>query len=58
MEAYAVMLSGALSSIPKTIPVVIKCISDFVKGKSDTYQKYASFTSARVMMLLLDELCR
>ena len=56
MESYAVMLSGTLSTSPKTIPIVLKGISDFGEGKSDTYQEYASYTSAKVLQLLLDEL--
>lgn len=56
MEAYAVMLSGALSSTPKTIPVVIKAVSDFGTNKNNQYQKYAAYTSAKVLELVLKEL--
>lgn len=56
MEAYAVMLSGALSSTPKTVPVVIKAVSDFGTNKSNQYQKYAAYTSARVLECCLKEL--
>ena len=58
MEAYAVMLSGFLASTPKPITVVMKSVSDFGEGKSDQYQKYAAFTSARVLDLFLKELYR
>lgn len=56
MEAYAVMLAGMLSVHPKTIPVVIKSVSDFGDGKTDKYQQYAAYTSSRIMMLFLKEL--
>lgn len=56
MEAYAVMLSGMLSSTPKTTSVVMKAVSDFGTGKSDKYQKYAAYTSAKVLQIFLEEL--
>lgn len=56
MEAYAVMLSGTLASAPKPTTVVMKSVSDFGEGKSDQYQKYAAYTSARVLDLFLREL--
>ena len=56
MEAYAVMLAGALASMPKPTTVVMKSVSDFGEGKSDKYQKYAAYTSARVLDMLLKEL--
>lgn len=56
MEAYAVMLAGALSSIPKPIPIVMKSVSDFGEGKDDRYQKYAAYTSAKFMELLVEEM--
>lgn len=56
MEAYAVMLSGMLSSAPKTVPIVMKAVSDFGDGKTDKYQNYAAYTSARVLELFLQEL--
>lgn len=56
MEAYAVMLSGSLSSAPKPTTVVMKSVSDFGEGKTDKYQKYAAYTSARVLDLFLKEL--
>lgn len=56
MEAYAVMLAGSLSSAPKTIPIVMKAVSDFGTGKTDKYQKYAAYTSAQVLQCFLDEL--
>lgn len=56
MEAYAVMLAGRLSAEPKTISVVMKSVSDFGNGKTDKYQKYAAYTSAKVLALLLQEL--
>lgn len=56
MEAYAVMLSGFLACEPKPTTVVMKSISDFGEGKNDQYQKYAAYTSARVLDLFLKEL--
>lgn len=56
MEAYAVMLSGSLASAPKPSTVVMKSVSDFGEGKTDKYQKYAAYTSARVLDLFLKEL--
>lgn len=56
MEAYAVMLAGRLSAEPKTISVVMKSVSDFGNGKTDKYQKYAAYTSAKVLELLFQEL--
>lgn len=56
MEAYAVMLSGMLSSTLKTTSVVMKAVSDFGTGKSDKYQKYAAYTSAKILHYFLEEL--
>lgn len=57
MEAYGVILSGALACNPKPIPIVMKSVSDFGDAeKSDDYQKYASYTSARTLQCLFDEL--
>lgn len=53
MEAYGVMLAGYISSAPKTIPIVMKSVSDFGDGKDDRYQKYASYTSAKVLEMLI-----
>ena len=59
MEAYAVMLAGTLSSMPQTTAIVMKAVSDFGDDqKNDNYQQYASYTSARVLQLLLDELLK
>lgn len=58
MEAYAVMLSGTLASAPKPTTVVMKSVSDFGEGKSDQYQRYAAYTSARVLDLFLKELLK
>lgn len=56
MEAYAVMLSGMLSSAPKATSIVMKAVSDFGTGKDDKYQKYAAYTSARVLQCFLEEI--
>ncbi len=56
MEAYGVMLAGYISNSPKTIPIVMKSVSDFGDGKDDRYQKYASYTSAQVLKLLITQL--
>lgn len=56
MEAYGVMLAGYISDEPKPIAVVMKAISDFGDGKDDRYQKYASYTSAKVCEALVKEL--
>lgn len=56
MEAYAVMLSGMLSSTPKATSIVMKAVSDFGTGKSDKYQKYAAYTSAKVLQCFFEEL--
>lgn len=57
MEAYGVMLAGALSGVPSTISVVIKSVSDFGDlMKDDKYQKYAAYTSARALQLLIERL--
>ena len=56
MEAYAVMLSGTISTEPRVTPIVIKAVSDFGDGKIDKYQKYASYTSAKVLQWFLEEL--
>ena len=55
MEAYSVMLSGALATRPKPVTVVMKSVSDFGDGKTDQYQKYAAYTSAKVLLHFLDE---
>ena len=56
MEAYGVMLAGSISNTPKTIPVVLKSVSDFGDGKDDRFQKYASYTSAKILELLIPQL--
>ncbi|MBD5457191.1 MAG: hypothetical protein HDR27_01300 [Lachnospiraceae bacterium] len=56
MEAYAVMLAGRLSAEPKPTSIIMKSVSDFGNGKTDKYQKYAAYTSARVLELLFQEL--
>ena len=57
MEAYGVMLSGALSGVPSTISVVIKSVSDYGDlMKNDKYQKYAAYTSAKALQLLIERL--
>lgn len=57
MEAYGVVLSGTLACNPKPIPIVIKSVSDFGDTqKKDDYQKYASYTSAKILECLFDEL--
>ena len=56
MEAYGVMLAGYISNSPKTTPIVMKSVSDFGDGKDDRYQKYASYTSAQVLKLLITHL--
>ncbi|MBD5455028.1 MAG: hypothetical protein HDR23_00865 [Lachnospiraceae bacterium] len=56
MEAYAVMLAGRLAAEPKPTSIIMKSVSDFGNGKTDKYQKYAAYTSARVLELLLQEL--
>lgn len=56
MEAYAVMLAGRLSTEPKTTTIIMKSVSDFGNGKTDKYQKYAAYTSARVLELFFQEL--
>jgi len=57
MEAYGVMLSGSLSGAPSTTSVVIKSVSDFGDQlKTDQYQKYAAYTSAKALQLLIERL--
>ena len=56
MEAYGVMLAGYISDEPKPITVVMKSISDFGEGKDDCYQKYASYTSAKICEVMIKEL--
>lgn len=56
MEAYGVMLAGYISDEPKPIAIVMKAISDFGDGKDDRYQKYASYTSAKLCEVLIKEL--
>ena len=57
MEAYGVMLSGSLSGTPCTTSVVIKSVSDFGdQSKTDQYQKYAAYTSAKALHLLIERL--
>lgn len=57
MEAYGVILSGNLACNPKPIPIVLKAVSDFGDvEKNDDYQQYASYTSARILQCLFDEL--
>lgn len=55
MEAYSVMLAGTVAPSPKPFPIVMKAVSDFGEGKTDIYQKYAAYTSARVLDLFIRE---
>lgn len=55
MEAYSVMLAGTVAPSPKPYTIVMKAVSDFGEGKTDVYQKYAAYTSARVMDLFIQE---
>lgn len=57
MEAYGVMLSGAIASCPQPLTMVIKSISDFGDtGKTDDYQQYAAYTSAQIVPYIIDML--
>lgn len=57
MEAYGVALSGTLACAPKPIPIIMKSVSDFGDTeKKDDYQKYASYTSAKILEYFFDEL--
>ncbi len=57
MEAYGVMLAGSLSGSPGTIPIVLKSVSDFGDQlKNDKYQKYAAYTSAKALHMLIESL--
>ncbi|MBG6110987.1 nucleoside phosphorylase/CheY-like chemotaxis protein [Flavobacterium sp. CG_9.10] len=50
MEAHGMYYSAINCSSPKPIAIAMKSVSDFANlGKSDDYQSYASYTSARVM---------
>lgn len=58
MEAYGVMLAGDLSSEPKSIPVIIKAVSDFGdQEKSDDYHAYAAYTSAKMAQIFIENIC-
>ncbi|ABB73850.1 Nucleoside phosphorylase [Nitrosospira multiformis ATCC 25196] len=47
MEAYAVMAAAEYTSIPNLTAMIIKSVCDFADAeKNDTWQKYASYTSA------------
>lgn len=48
MEGYAVLYTAAHASRPRPKAFVAKSVCDFANGdKSDDYQRYAAFTSAR-----------
>ncbi|MBV5284050.1 MAG: hypothetical protein JZU53_16630 [Paludibacter sp.] len=50
MEAYGMYYSANNCSNPKPIAIALKSISDFANtDKKDSFQPYASYTSARVM---------
>ncbi|AIO45992.1 hypothetical protein K6Y76_02025 [Burkholderia cenocepacia] len=54
MEAYAVMAAADYGRKPSPIPIVIKSVCDFADAeKSDDWQDYASFTSARFFDVLV-----
>jgi nucleoside phosphorylase len=47
MEAYAVHRAATDTVHPAPVFICAKSICDFAKGKSDDWQPYAAFTSAR-----------
>lgn len=50
MESYGMYYSAYNCSHPRPRTIALKSISDYAKpGKSDDYQAYASYTSAKVM---------
>lgn len=54
MEAYAVMAAADYGRKPSPIPIVIKSVCDFADAeKSDDWQDYAAFTSARFFDVLV-----
>lgn len=55
MESYGVCVAAQSTSTAKTIPIIIKSVSDKGdKAKSDDYQEYASFTSIQFAKHLIE----
>lgn len=56
MEIYSVFYAATHSSEPRPTPIAIKSVCDYGdRNKSDTYQPYAAYTSARVLDLFVRE---
>ena len=56
MESYAVMYAVKEAPAPKPKGLVIKSVCDYAdEGKSDQYQKFASYTSAQFAKLLYEK---
>lgn len=57
MEAYGIMSTASISPFPQPKAVVIKGVSDYAdENKSDDYQSYASYCSARVMAEIFESI--
>jgi nucleoside phosphorylase len=56
METYGVMLAALEASEPRPESISVKSVCDFAdQDKSDDFQAYASYTSARVMAELVEK---
>lgn len=56
MEIYAIFYAATHSSEPRPTPLAIKSVCDYGdRNKSDTYQSYAAYTSARALDLFVRE---
>lgn len=56
MEAYAIMLAANLSKNPQPKVMIIKSVCDFADSKkSDDYQSYAAYTSAKVFERIITQ---
>jgi nucleoside phosphorylase len=50
MEAYGLFAAAASAEFPRPTPIAIKSVCDFAdEDKSDEFQAYAAYTSARAL---------
>lgn len=56
MEVYGMYAAAYGASKPQPLPFALKAVCDFADpGKNDNYQRYASYTSASVLRLLMEK---
>lgn len=56
MEVYGMYAAASVSSRPQPLPFALKAVCDFADpDKNDKHQRYAAYTSANVLRLLMEK---